>query len=371
MSIISRAKVYIRRLLWKFESDYLAERKLMKLENGEHIIIHGGYDFLPHIEEQCSLFLSDEQLSDKEYMHHLKRDIVKSYYLYGTNANEYFCYKFPGKEDKERQSYLPRLKKDTMLVRQMHGQHAHYFGQIKDKNVFYEMAKPFFGREACRVEKNSDFDAFKKFVEKHPHFIAKPTRGGCGKGIEILNIHDHDNDAKFLFDYLREEDSSYIVEELIEQDSRLAAWNPTSINTLRIPSMRTKKGIVIFYPSIRIGRLGSIVDNAGAGGTFAAIDPQTGEIISDGYDKRGHSYKIHPDSGKPYKGEKIPEWGSLIDFTKRLHEIMPKEHKYIAFDLTLSTKGWVVVEANWGELSMPQIEFSKGLFQEFKTLLDS
>jgi len=43
----------------------------------------------------------------------------------------------------------------------------------------------------------------------------------------------------------------------------------------------------------------------------------------------------------------------------------------LAFDLALSKKGWVVVEANWGELSMPQVEFGKGLYKEFKTLLES
>lgn len=371
MSILFRVKTIIAHLAWKLFPDYMAGRRLKKMQNGTRIIIHPDYDFLPHIMENCQYFLTKEQLSDKHFMHKTCRDIVKCYYLYGTNANEYFCYKFPQKSARARATYLPRLKKDTMLVQQMKGQHEHFFGQIKDKNIFYEMAKPFFGREACRVESFGDLKAFAAFVAHHPKFIAKPTRGGCGKGIEILNMEDFENKVETAFNYLREEDSSYIVEEIVEQDSRIAVWNSSSLNTIRVPSMRTKNGVVIFYPSIRIGRAGSIVDNAGAGGTFAAIDPKTGLIISDGFDKRGHTYKEHPDSHKPYKGEQIPDWDKLVETVHRMHESMPKEHKYIAYDMALSTKGWVVVEANWGELSMPQVEFGKGLYNEFKSLLES
>ena len=371
MSLMRRIVSLVSRKLWKVFPNSMAKLKVARMRNGKHFTIHGGYDFYPHIKEQCELFLSKEQLEDKVFMEKTIHDIVKSYYQYGTNANEYFCYKFPEKKRHERETYLPRLKKDIMLVHQMHGQHQYFFNQIKDKNIFYEMVKPFFGRDACRIESLEDFKQFDSFTAKHSRFIAKPTRGGCGKGVEIIDLKDYEGKAEKAFDYLREEDSSYIVEELVEQDPRIAEWNSSSLNTIRVPSMRTKNGIVVFYPSIRIGRAGSIVDNAGAGGTFAAIDPKTGLIISDGFDKRGHNFTEHPDSHKPYKGEQIPEWNALLDVERRLHESMPKEHKYIAFDFALSTKGWVVIEANWGELSMPQVEFGRGLYQEFKNLLES
>lgn len=371
MSLLFAFKQKVYDLFWLLLPNYMTSRTVRKMKRGQQILIHGGYDFLPHIQEQCKFFLSKEQLSDKNYMQSVEHDIVKSYYLYGTNANEYFCYHFYGKSSRERKSYLPRRKKDLMLVKQMQGQNVYYFNQIKDKNVFYEMVKPYFGREACRVECSDDLMVFRSFVMKHPRFIAKPTRGGCGRGVEILDLKNFNGEVERMFAYLLGEDTSYIVEEIIKQDSRISEWNASSLNTIRVPSMRTKKGIVIFYPSIRIGRAGSIVDNAGAGGTFAAIDPKTGIIITDGFDKRGHNYKEHPDSHKPYKGEQIPEWDALLAFTKELHESMPKPHKYLAFDLALSNKGWVVVEANWGELSMPQVEFYKGLYQEFKILLES
>lgn len=370
MSLIVRIKSVVARVLWKISPDIMAKRQLGKMRKGKHIIIHGDYDFLPHIQENCQYFLNKEQMADNSYMDKIILDIVKSYYLYGTNANEYFCYKFPQRNHRERSAYLPRRKKDLLLIEQMHGQFQYYFGQIKDKNVFYEMAKSFFGRDACKIESLDDLKPFSSFAAKHPRFIAKPTRGGCGKGIEILDIRQFSGKVEDVFNYLRKDNETYIVEELVDQDPRIAEWNISSLNTIRVPSMRTKNGVVVFYPSIRIGRAGCIIDNAGAGGTFAAIDPKTGLIITDGFDKRGHIYKEHPDSHKPFKGSEIPEWDALLSFSKRLHESMPIQHKYLAFDLALSTKGWVVVEANWGELSMPQVEFGKGLYQEFKSLLE-
>lgn len=369
--LLVRFKCIVVSLLWQVCPSFMAKQQVAKMRKGKHITIHGGYNFMPHILENCEYFLSKDQLADNKYMDGIIKDIVKSYYLYGTNANEYFCYKFPQRSHRERSTYLPRRKKDLLLIKQMHGQYQYFLDQIKDKNVFYEIAKPFFGRDACRIESIEDLKPFVSFAAKHSRFIAKPTRGGCGKGIEIIALKDYERKVEKVFDYLREEASSCIVEELVDQDPRIAEWNSSSLNTIRVPSMRTKNGIVVFYPSFRIGRAGSIVDNAGAGGTFAAIDPKTGEIISDGFDKRGHSYKEHPDSHKTFKGGQIPEWDVLLSFIKRLHESMPLQHKYLAFDLALSTKGWVVVEANWGELSMPQVEFGKGLYIEFKTLLNS
>lgn len=339
---------------------------------GVSVKMYGGYTAAEHINENCELFLNKEQLNDRELMKRIRKDIMYCYVRYGTNANEFFSYHFLEKNSKERDTYLPRLTKDRMLVSQMRGKNRIFFEQIKNKYKFYEIAYTFFKRDVCRIMTNEDLTPFLAFSKKHTKFIAKPISGHCGNGVEIISIDTFEGDAKKVFAYLHQtETSSYIVEELVEQDSRMAEWNISSLNTIRVPSMRTSWGVTIFYPSIRIGRAGSIIDNAGAGGTFAAIDPKTGIIISNGYDKRGHSFAEHPDSHKPYMGSQIPDWDALINDVKDLHAIMAKEHKYIAFDMALSTKGWVVVEANWGELSMPQIEFGKGLKTEFKELLMS
>lgn len=335
-----------------------------------HKTFYGGYDgkdLATYIDDFCKIFLPDDKLNDSVYMKNIITDIVRCHWDYGTNPTEYFCYGFNEKLSEERATYLPRWQKDRLLVAQMGKGFRESFNFIKDKNLFYKGMKTYFRREACQVESSADAPEFCRLLNTYGRLICKPTRGGCGSGIEIVSLKDF-ADANVAFEHLLKQ-GAYIAEEVVEQDSRISAWNASSLNTFRIPTFRTKDGIKIFYPSIRIGRSGSIVDNAGAGGTFAAIDAETGLITTDGFDKLGHHYKVHPDSGKPYKGEQIPEWDALKAFVAEVHNAMPKEHKYIAYDMALSTRGWVVIEANWGEISMPQVELGRGLKKEFKELL--
>lgn len=368
MSILSIIKAKLSNILFQIYPSFRVRKFMKKIQLG-HVEIYGGYDAYPHIIENCECFLSKEELENKTFMDKIIHDIVYSYLKYGTNANEYFCYNFPVRTSEERATYLPRKRKDDLLIKNMGKNWSHCFNQIKDKYRFYKIAKDFFGRDACEIASPLDYDSFVSFMDKHKKGIAKPSRGGCGSGIIIIDLQNFDDNIKKTFDYLLSFNTPFILEEIVEQDDRIAQWNASSLNTLRIPSFMTAQGNHIIYPSIRIGRAGSIVDNAGSGGTFAAIDPQTGKIITKGYDKRGNVFEKHPDSQMIYLGAQIPKWNELLAFVAKLHESMPKEHKYLAFDLALSTKGWVVIEANWGEMSMPQIEFGKGLYKEFSELL--
>jgi hypothetical protein len=370
MAILLTFKKKISSIIFQICPVFKVRRFIQKMQVG-HVEMYGGYDAYSHIMENCEYFLKKEKLENKSYMDEVFYDIVYCYLKYGTNANEYFCYNFPKRTSKERATYLPRKRKDDLLIKNMGKNWNIYFDQIKDKYCFYKIAKDFFCRDACEIAAPSDYESFIFFMNKHKKVIAKPSRGGCGSGIIILDLLSFENNTEKAFNHLLSFNTPFILEEIVEQDTRIAQWNASSLNTLRIPSFRTAKGNRIIYPSIRIGRSGSIVDNAGSGGTFAAIDPQTGKIITKGYDKRGNSFDKHPDSQITYIGMQIPKWDELLVFVRKMHESMAKEHKYLAFDLALSTKGWVVIEANWGEMSMPQIEFGKGLYKEFEDCLFS
>ena len=369
MNRLILVKAKIKNVLSCMFPGYYAKRFIrMSHKNVTHI--YGGYETLSHIKENCEFFLTEAELADKKYLDAVVLDIMRSYFKFGTNANEYFCYKFPDLTDKERNAYLPRKRKDSLIIKQMGTDWTYYLDQLKDKYQFYLLTKKYFAREACYMETPDDYDAFKVLISKFTNVIAKPLRGGCGVGVVILDLKDFENDPQKVFAYLQSYKTPFIVEELVQQDPRMSEWNESSINTLRIPSFRTNKGIQIVYPSVRIGRKGSVVDNAGAGGTFAALDPISGVVISDGYDKRGKSYLKHPDSEKIFMGAQIPDWKNLVSIVEELHQSLPLKHKYIAFDFALSTKGWVLIEGNWGELSMPQVEFGRGLYKEFVDLLN-
>ncbi len=215
--------------------------------------------------------------------------------------------------------------------------------------------------------KPDELKQFKEFCLKHPRFIAKEHEGGCGVGIKIIDTNNYDSLEEVynnLFSL-----GTWIIEELIQQNKEMAAFNESSVNTIRFPSFKHGEKVVAARPCMRFGRKGNVVDNAGQNGIFASIDVETGEIITDAFDEHGHRYKAHPDSNIIFKGYKIPKWKELIDVAREVHLSLPVNQVYVAFDFALSDKGWVVVEGNWGDWVLQQTTLEKGLAKEFNDLL--
>jgi len=181
---------------------------------------------------------------------------------------------------------------------------------------------------------------------------------------ERVVSYKNDNQLLEEFQKILNTHHEWIAEEFINQDERMACWNMSSVNTIRIPSYLTPEGFSIFRPFIRTGRAGSYVDNAGVGGVFATIDESTGEIITDGADESGNFYLCHPDSNIVYKGWKVPCWDELLTIVKKAHQRMPG-HKYIAYDFALTSSGWIMVEGNWGQYMCQQTSTRLGQKEGF------
>lgn len=355
----------IAECLWKFFPNQMADRFFLQAKKNK-IEWWGQRDCYSDIEENCSVFLNKEQIENTKYKRNVIRDIILSYRRYGMTANEYFSYGFQQKNDLERDKYLPRMRKDKLCMQACGDNWISVLEQLKDKNLFYSIAKPFFKRKVCKIETDDDLDAFVTFCRDLKSFIAKPSKGACGKGVEIISLADRSPEN--IFGYLRS-NGSYIVEELVVQDKRLAEWNASSINTIRYPSFRKGGSFFALVPVLRVGRKGNIVDNAGSGGCFAVIDASSGCVITDGYDESGNVFEKHPDSKKKFKGYQIPEWESLKKKVEQVHLSLPESHRYVGFDFALSEKGWVIIEGNWGDLILQQTALGRGFYDEFKKAL--
>ena len=317
------------------------------------------------LEKNCRIFVVDSRRNDVKYMERLKRDIIRCYYLYGTNTNEYFMHDMEHKRRADRETILSKKLKDDYCLKAMHGSGP--FAQLKDKWSFYQLTRRFFKREVVVVDENTDRNALKYFLEKHPRFFAKPLEGTWGVGCFVGEYDPME------MNLLPEQFVSgrWIVEELIEQDERMSVWNATSINTVRINSFRQKDGsFKILYPFIRMGRRGMVVDNAGCDGVYASIDVETGRICTDGFDETGNRFVQHPDVRVTFMNWQIPCWEDCIAYAKKVHAAMPLEHIYIGFDMALSTKGWMIVEGNWGDFICQQSSLRRGLKKEFKEAIE-
>lgn len=124
----------------------------------------------------------------------------------------------------------------------------------------------------------------------------------------------------------------------------MQSLHPSSLNTVRIPTVRYDDRVEVIHPFLRIGRGSAVVDNAGSGGIMGNIDVATGSVYA-AADELGKDYKIHPDTGVSLIGFTIPKWQEVLSLVKQMALVVPSV-RYVGWDMALSPKGWVMIEGN-------------------------
>lgn len=335
---------------------YFAGNLYLKMYNGE--------SYAEALARALPTYLSSQEINDKSNLKHLVRLAIKSNLLFGFKPHEFFMYDLAEKKVSEWGTYL--AEKDRV------GTLHKFFGkelkaQLRDKWLFYQLAKPFFKREIFHFTKDTTLEEFASFVNRIKHVFCKPADGHMGMGVERFDV-ESEADAKNLFDHLAAVGTDWVVEECIRQGKEMAAWNESSVNTIRFPAFYRNGVLTPYYPRIRVGRKGQIVDNVAQGGLIAFVDAKTGVINTDGFFKKNEISKDHPDSRIVFKGTQIPHWADLLKYAEDLHKALP-QHVYIAWDFAYTENGWDVVEANWGQMDSTQMIIGHGIRKEFHELL--
>lgn len=261
------------------------------------------------------------------------------YHPLGFAHYDYFDYKLFNKSIKEAKKFIDREYKFKIFKLTTQSDYRKYF---KNKLLFNQTFSEFVKRDYLDVGQ-STIKEFEDFVTKHPKFFAKPIDGLLGKGAEIIEISS--NEYCKIYDYCK--DNKMIIEELVKQHNDLESFNPDSVNTLRIiVLLDAKDSPIITFAGIRVGRKGFIVDNVTAGGMVAAIDIDTGVISTNAIDKVDYEYEAHPDTGKRFKGSKIPHWEDIISQVKKATLVIPQQ-RHVGWDVTITDKGVVeFIEGN-------------------------
>lgn len=293
----------------------------------------GGGIFQENVNRALKLNLSEDELKNTNYVNSLKRDLVRCYLIHEATPEEYFVFNFKNKNESQRDSYLTNMTKDKILIDRIGWK---LINRLRDKYQLYQLLPDLFKRDICIIKEPTDCILFNEFIKKHSSFFVKPLNGMCGRGTSVLKGD--------CFNELLT-NGEWIIEEIVKQDDIMASFNNSSVNTIRLPSFYKNGQFIPIAPFFRTGRKGSIVDNGAAGGIFAAIDEKTGIIISDGYDEDNRTYQNHPDSGIKFRGFQIPQWNELLNTAKLAHKKL-SDQRYIAWDFALTSKGWVLIEAN-------------------------
>lgn len=296
-----------------------------------------------------------------KYRHYLdmaggNTDMCHETLLHGTFYEEYQAYGFATKDEVERRSYLTDAVRDRLChrVNSRKGERI-----VANKWLTYCHLRQFYRRKVWLLQ-DSTMEEVLRHAISTGRLVVKPADSCGGRGVQLLACTSEVEWRKTLEDF-----KGQVVEECIRQDERMARWNPSSVNTVRVNTILRNGEVRIFTSFLRTGRAGSFVDNGLQGGIFANIDTFDGRINTDAYDEHPTNYPLHPDSGVPFSGERIPQWRELIDLCGRMARSMPGM-TYIGWDMALTPDGWEPVEANRGEFIAQQITLGRGLLQEFK-----
>lgn len=308
-------------------------------------------------------------LLPRRYRNYLERaggdeDMCRETLLYGTFYEEYQLYGFAGKSNAERREYLTDAVRNR-LCRRINGRKGQRI--VMDKWLTYRLFSDFYKRQAWLLSSTADIDRLVDEGLKRECLVAKPVDDCGGRGVQLLR-GDNKKVWQDSLMALLDKRSRWIVEERIVQDAAMARWNTDSVNTVRMNTILRNGKVTHYTPFILTGRSGSFVNNGAQGGFFASIDAGSGTIITDGFDETGKKYGKHPDSGIPFRDERIPQWSDLLSVTAAMAARVP-DVTYVGWDMALAPCGWVCVEANKGEFVAQQVTLGRGLRNEFEKMV--
>ncbi len=294
----------------------------------------------------------------------LVKDMIIERRYYNVPYREYFLFQFDCVDKERRRSFVTDVERVQIASSLNLPENDHIF---YDKGITYEIFGKFYYRDVLIIKSHEDKKSFLEFISKHQSFICKPTDGGCGKGIRIVNVLDEESEESLFEKLISDYEGKCIIEELIVQAEEMKALHPHSVNTVRVPSIRFDDRVEIIHPFLRVGKGGKITDNAGSGGIICAIDYISG-MVTAAADEFGNTYDVHPDTKEALIGFKVPRWDEAVELVKDLAQIVP-DNRYCSWDLALTENGWSMVEVNAKGQFIWQYATKNGFRNEINNIL--
>lgn len=184
-------------------------------------------------------------------------------------------------------------------------------------------------------------------ITHHKPLIIKPSIGSSsGQGIhkfiwsEKEGAYISSKDGQQLTkEFLMKYNENFVLQKAIEQHNGIARFNPTSVNTLRIAVYRSWKDERphVLASIMRVGKLGTFVDNAHAGGVFVGINTENGKVGEKLFDQYGMTTSSW--NGVDYAGNDfyIPKWDEIKKFVCNASKKIV-HHRLFAFDICLNAE---------------------------------
>lgn len=192
--------------------------------------------------------------------------------------------------------------------------------------------------------------------EPNGDLILKPATGKGGKGVRSAKFAQGlfyvgtDKGITYgqLLERLRSQAREYIVQQREHNHPVLARFGTSALSTARMTTCLNEDGqpeLVVSYLRMAL-RKDAIVDNISAGGLIAAIDPASGTLKKGMVGKHARPMNVHPLSGEPIEGTRLPFWEEAKDLVVNAHSGLKNRYTCIAWDVAFTEAGAILVEGN-------------------------
>ncbi len=198
--------------------------------------------------------------------------------------------------------------------------------------------------------------------------FAKPSIGtDSGRGCEVFCFKNGKdvNTGISCKEALVSMGKNFTIQERVICHESVRRIYSGSVNTFRIMTYRWHDDIIVAPIIMRIGRGGSYLDNAHAGGMFIALS-NDGTLHKRAFTELEDSYEVHPDSNLKFEGYKIELLPEVVETVVRMHKTLPTVG-VINWDMTINEAGTpILIEANvnGGGIWIFQMAHGKGVFEE-------
>lgn len=184
--------------------------------------------------------------------------------------------------------------------------------------------------------------------------VGKPCRSSGGSGVGVRG----DLTPEWIVENGGE---SYVVQKKIRQCAFSAQFNPASVNTIRMMTLRCPWDgkIVVCRSMMRMGVTDAVIDNMMKGGLCVCIGDK-GELGKYAYDYDGKRYERHPVSGLTFEGLRHPGYQKMVEVAKSVHERI-LDYNLLSFDLVQrENESICVVEINATSQGITQLQYDFG-----------
>ncbi len=297
-------------------------------------------------------------------------DYLELYRTKGLTKDEYYDFGFEKQNTDFRESFLglneQRYYLDYLnpvkyysLARNKYCAHKMLDETGVRKSVLYCYYQPearFISSDECT---SSLDEVLKVLKSKDVHScVIKTTESSHGDNVRVIKDISYQEQDAVLVCYDDQElmlssvlgQDALIFESTIHQTKQFAAFNGSSVNTVRFMTTLWPDGTAkVIATWFKVGRAGKCVDNAGSGGNVdAAVDLETGKIYNvvqfDGW-RNTKEINCHPDSGNLINGVVIENWEEIKAEVIRFQQAFPY-CKAAGWDIAITDDGPVIIEVN-------------------------